>query len=53
MYNPKKMKNIYDKMEHGKARMSAIRAAAAEADQHNDIPFKMYFRMDMCYESCF
>ena len=53
MYNPKKMKDIYDKMEHGKARMSAIRAAAAEADKHNDIPFRMYFRMDMCYESCF
>lgn len=53
MYDPTEMKNMYDKMEHGKARMSAIRAAAAEADRQGDVPFRMYFRMELCHESCF
>ncbi len=53
MYNPEEIKDTYDKIEHGKARVSAIRAAAAEADQHGDVPYQMFFRADLCHESCF
>ena len=44
MYKPVEMKNTYDKMEHGKAKMAAIRAAAAEADRQGDVSYQMFFR---------
>ena len=53
MYEPEELKNTYDKMEHGKAKMSAIRAAAAEAERQGDIQYRMYFLMEICHESCF
>ncbi len=53
MYKPVEMKNTYDKMEHGKAKMAAIRAAAAEADRQGDVSYQMFFRAEICYESCF
>lgn len=53
MYDPHKLKKAYDKLEHGKARVSAIRSAAEDADTHQDTPFRIFFRLDLCRESCF
>ena len=38
---------------HGRARMEAIRAAMEAADSHEDTPFRIYFRLELCRESCF
>jgi len=53
MYDPEGMKQTYDAMEHGKAKMSAMRTAADAADREGDVSYQMYFRMEMCHESCF
>jgi len=53
MYDPEKMKEDYDRLEHGKVMMSAIRAAYEEADRQNDVPYQIYFRLELCHESCF
>lgn len=53
MYNPKEIKEAYDEIEHGKARMSAIRTAWEKADEQGDVPYQIFFRLEMCHESCF
>lgn len=53
IYNPEEMKNKYDHLPHGKAKMEAIREAASESDKNNDVPFMIYFREELCHESCF
>lgn len=52
-YHPEELKRAYDKMEHGKARVAAIRSAVEAADAHEDTSFRIYFRLDLCEESCF
>lgn len=52
-YNPEEMKPAYDRLEHGKARMTAIRSAIEAADAHDDTSFRIYFRLELCRESCF
>ncbi len=53
MYDPEKMKEEYDQLEHGKTRMSGIRCAIEAADRQNDLPFQLYFRLELCRESTF
>lgn len=52
-YNPDELKRIYDGVEHGKARMAAIRSAIEAADANEDTPFRIYFRLILCEESNF
>lgn len=52
-YNPEDIKGLYDNLPHGRARMAAIKNAVMEADRHNDVCFMIYFREDLCEESCF
>ncbi len=52
-YNPEKMKEEYDRTEHGRARMSCIRSAIEAADVQEDIPYRIYFRLELCRESTF
>lgn len=52
-YNPEELKRLYDKMEHGKAREAAIRSAIEMADAHEDTPFRVFFRLELCLESDF
>ena len=52
-YNPEDIKGVYDNLPHGRARMAAIKSAITEADRHNDVCFMIYFREDLCEESCF
>ena len=52
-YNPAAIKKQYDNIQHGKARMAAIKNAIEEADRNKDIKFMIYFREDLCEESCF
>lgn len=52
-YNPEELKRSFDKMEHGKARAAAIRSAIEAADAHEDTPFRIYFRLELCEESDF
>ena len=52
-YNPEDIKGVYDNLPHGRARMAAIKSAIEKADMHNDITFMLYFREDLCEESCF
>ncbi len=52
-YNPEELKRAYDKMEHGRARAAAIRGAIEAADAHDDTPFRVYFRLELCEESDF
>jgi|GEM_PF-519780 len=52
-YNPEELKKHYDGLPHGKARTEALREAIEAADQHNDVPFRIYFREEMCHEACF
>ena len=52
-YLPEEMKHAYEQMQHGRARMEAIRAAMEAADSHEDTPFRIYFRLELCRESCF
>ena len=52
-YNPEEIKNHYNEIPHGKAKSDAIRQAIEMADQNNDLPFMIYFREEICAESCF
>lgn len=52
-YEPERLKQIYDKAERGKARMDGIREAIVQADAHEDTPFRVYFRLQLCEESNF
>ena len=52
-YRPEELKKFYDGIPHGKTRLAAIKSAIEMADQNNDIPFMIYFREDLCEESCF
>ena len=53
MYEPEEMKKAYEKVEHGEAKIAAIRSAIEAADREGDIPFQIFFRMDLCKESEF
>lgn len=53
MYNPQQLKKEYDKLERGKPRMAGIRYAIEAADKNNDLPYQLYFRLDLCHESTF
>ena len=53
MYDPEKLKNNYDAMAHGKAKIAAMRNAIEEADANEDRPYQFYFREDLCSESTF
>ncbi len=52
-YNPEELKRAYNQVEHGKAREDAIRSAIKAADAHEDTPFRIYFRLELCEESDF
>ena len=53
MYDPEEYKNAYEQIEHGKARLSAMRAAIEAADANDDRPYQFYFRLQFCRESTF
>lgn len=53
MYEPIELKNAYENVEHGKARTAAIRSAIEAADREKDVPYQIYFREELCKESCF
>lgn len=53
LYDPEALERSYERMEHGKAKAAAIRAAIEAADAHEDTPFRIYFRLELCEESCF
>lgn len=53
VYVPEEWKQAYENVEHGKAKMAAIRSAIAAADSHEDTPFQIFFRLELCRESCF
>lgn len=52
-YNPVEIKKLYDKIPHGKTRIATMKSAIEEADRNKDIKFMIYFREDLCDESCF
>ncbi len=52
-YDPVSIKNQYDDIPHGKTRMAAIKSAIEEADRNKDVTYMIYFREDLCDESCF
>ena len=52
-YDPHKLVSACEKIAHGKARMAAYRSAAELADAHEDTPFRIYFRVQLCEESTF
>lgn len=53
MYNPVKLKEECDKLEHGKSMIAGFRHAIKEADQNNDLTYQLFFRLELCYESVF
>ena len=53
MYDPVEYKRAYDRLEHGKAKMDAMRKAIEEADANEDRPYQFFFREDLCRESTF
>ncbi|MCM1064860.1 MAG: hypothetical protein NC420_10405 [Eubacterium sp.] len=53
LYDPEALKRGYGKMEHGKAKAAAMRTAIEAADAHDDTSFRIFFRLDLCEESCF
>ncbi len=53
MYNPELLLEEYEKLAHGKAKISAIYEAIKQADENNDVPFQFYFRISLCKESGF
>ena len=53
MYDPVEYKRAYDRLEHGKAKIDAMRKAIEEADTNGDRPYQFYFREDLCEESTF
>ncbi len=52
-YDPEGMKRAYDKLEHGRSKMAAMRSAIAAADAQEDTPYRIYFRLQLCRESTF
>lgn len=53
MYNPEEIKEEYEKLEHGKARLAGIKYAVSQADENHDLPYMFYFRMQVCREDSF
>lgn len=53
LYNPAGLKQAYDDLAHGRARTEAVRNAIEAADVHEDTPFRIFFRLELCLESCF
>ncbi|MBQ3545571.1 MAG: hypothetical protein IJA34_11415 [Lachnospiraceae bacterium] len=53
MYDPRLLQEKYHEVEHGKARISAIKAAIQEADENNDVLYSVMFRLELCNESEF
>lgn len=53
MYDPAEYKRAYNSMEHGKAKIDAMRRAIQEADANEDRPYQFFFRIDLCRESTF
>ncbi|MBQ3545573.1 MAG: hypothetical protein IJA34_11425 [Lachnospiraceae bacterium] len=51
MYNPVLLQEEFEKIEHGKARISAIKEAVKKADENNDVTYSLNFRLELCYES--
>ena len=52
-YDPEKLKEEYDRTEHGRVRISCIRSAIEAADAHEDTSYRIYFRLELCRESTF
>lgn len=52
-YDPEALKRSYDQLNHGKAKADAIRSAIEAADAHEDTAFRIFFRIELCGESCF
>lgn len=53
MYDSDECIRRYNELEHGKARIEGIYDAIKQADENNDVPFQLYFRLRLCYESDF
>lgn len=53
MYNPRQIENELTQIQHGAARVAAIRQAIRQADENHDLPYQLSFRLDLCYESDF
>lgn len=53
MYNPVQLQVDFEKIEHGKARVSAIRYAMQQADENHDVTYQLEFRLELCHESFF
>ena len=53
MYDAQQLLKDFEKIEHGKSRIAAIRFAIRLADENHDLPYQLGFRMDLCYESNF
>lgn len=51
MYNPDLLKQQYEQLENGKVRISGMYEAIKQADENNDVPFQLYFRIELCDES--
>lgn len=41
----------YEQLENGKVRISGMYEAIKQADENNDVPFQLYFRIELCDES--
>lgn len=44
---------MFEQVEHGKSRISAIRSAIHIADEKHDRMYQLAFYLDLCHESCF
>lgn len=53
MYQPTQLFHTYTNLAHGKTKISAIHKAVRQADENNDIPYQIFFRTELCEESCF
>ena len=53
MYDSDELVEAFERLDHGKARMSGIREAIRQADANHDVPFQIYFRHQLCHESEF
>jgi len=51
MYDPGRLLDDILKCGHGKATINALRSAIEQADSNNDVPYMVYFRHLLCYES--
>ena len=52
-YFPEEIKRAFEALEHGNAKIAAIRSAIEAADASDDTPFRIYLRLELCRESCF